>query len=142
MEESGRSIETIETKNIQDASTADDDTRLRQRFPNILTEDEQEHNDAYNNMTLTIRRKRVEITNFSQTLNYVLVHSTKPDSETPSMIGRIMRQSNGFEAWRQITLHYAGGHPAQQFSHCVQLRHRPRDSTKQFTLNFTKQHYR
>eukprot|EP00971_Amphidinium_carterae_P190476 3780263-Amphidinium_carterae.1 len=48
-------------------------------------------------MTLNIRKKKDDITSFSQTLNYVLVHSTKPGSEAHSMVKRIMRQSNGFE---------------------------------------------
>eukprot|EP00971_Amphidinium_carterae_P089888 1779508-Amphidinium_carterae.7 len=59
-------------------------------------------------MTLNIRRKRHDMTNFSQTLNYVLVHATKPGSEAHPRSRRIMRQSYGFEAWLQLTLHYAG----------------------------------
>eukprot|EP00971_Amphidinium_carterae_P294219 5841918-Amphidinium_carterae.2 len=30
------------------------------------------------------------------------------------MIRRIIRTANGFEAWRQLNLHYAGGCRAQQ----------------------------
>eukprot|EP00971_Amphidinium_carterae_P212231 4212158-Amphidinium_carterae.2 len=59
---------------------------------------------------------RRDIVNFSQTLNYVLLHATKPGSEARSIIRRVTRQSNGFEAWRQLPLHFAGGHRAQQFS--------------------------
>eukprot|EP00971_Amphidinium_carterae_P207651 4120392-Amphidinium_carterae.1 len=114
MEESGRSVETTDVKNIQNAYTADDVARLQQRFSNIPTEDDEL--GKYNDMRLAIRRRKDKITSFSQTLNYVLVHSTKPGSETRSMIRRIMKRSNGFKVWRQLTLHYAGGHRAQQLS--------------------------
>eukprot|EP00971_Amphidinium_carterae_P089734 1776752-Amphidinium_carterae.2 len=83
-------------------------------FPNAPTEDDEL--EEYKEILLNIGRKRDEITSFSQTLNYLLVHSTKPGSEAHSMIKRIMRQSNGFEAWRQLTMHFTGRHHAQQFS--------------------------
>eukprot|EP00971_Amphidinium_carterae_P236434 4692202-Amphidinium_carterae.1 len=54
--------------------------------------------------------------NFNQTLNYVLLHSTKPGSEAHSIVRRVMRQSNGFEPRRQLQLHFASGHRARQFS--------------------------
>eukprot|EP00971_Amphidinium_carterae_P339413 6477227-Amphidinium_carterae.1 len=42
---------------------------------------------------------RGDIANFSQTLNYVLPHATKPGSETHSITRRVIRKSNGFESW-------------------------------------------
>eukprot|EP00971_Amphidinium_carterae_P003171 62340-Amphidinium_carterae.1 len=88
-------------------------------------------------MSLTIRKKE-EITSVSQTLNYVLVHATKPGSEPHSMIKRIMRTANGFEAWRQLNLHYAGGHRAQKFSLLRKIISPQWNAEK----HFTKQYYR
>eukprot|EP00971_Amphidinium_carterae_P155390 3081731-Amphidinium_carterae.2 len=50
-----------------------------------------------------------------------------------------MRQSNGFESWRQLQLHFAGGHRAQQFS---LLRTIMRPSWNSNTRQFTKQYYK
>eukprot|EP00971_Amphidinium_carterae_P058708 1160894-Amphidinium_carterae.1 len=58
---------------------------------------------------------RGDIVSFSQTLNYVLLHATEPGSEAHSITMRVMRQSNGFESWRQLQFNLAGGHRAQQF---------------------------
>eukprot|EP00971_Amphidinium_carterae_P028905 568593-Amphidinium_carterae.1 len=65
------------------------------------------------------KKERDEISSISQTLNDVLVHSTKPGSEPHSMIRRIMRTTNGFETWRQLNLPYAGGH-RNKFHDCAQ----------------------
>eukprot|EP00971_Amphidinium_carterae_P338423 6475745-Amphidinium_carterae.1 len=46
---------------------------------------------------MNMRKKKDDIASFSQTLNYVLVHSTKPGNEAHSIVRRIMRQSSGFE---------------------------------------------
>eukprot|EP00971_Amphidinium_carterae_P162089 3213058-Amphidinium_carterae.2 len=46
----------------------------------------------------------------------MLLHATKPSSEAHSIIRRVMRQSNGFESWRQLQLHFAGGDRAQHFT--------------------------
>eukprot|EP00971_Amphidinium_carterae_P156894 3110278-Amphidinium_carterae.1 len=75
MDKSSRSVETINIANIQDGYTREVN-RLHLRLPCIPAEDEEEH-DEYNEMTLNIRGKRDDITSFSQTLNYVLVHATK-----------------------------------------------------------------
>eukprot|EP00971_Amphidinium_carterae_P036116 709730-Amphidinium_carterae.1 len=57
-------------------------------------------------MTLNVRKKKNndDIMSFNQTLNYAFVHSTKRGSEAHSVVRRIMRQSSGFDAWRQLTL--------------------------------------
>eukprot|EP00971_Amphidinium_carterae_P119895 2374646-Amphidinium_carterae.2 len=47
---------------------------------------------------------------------YILVHATKPGPEPHSMIKRITHTPNGFESWKQLILHYGGGHKAQPFS--------------------------
>eukprot|EP00971_Amphidinium_carterae_P194759 3864710-Amphidinium_carterae.1 len=57
MNESERSIETIDIKNILEDYTADDVTRLRIRFPTTPAKDEEEY-EEYNDMTVTIRRKK------------------------------------------------------------------------------------
>eukprot|EP00971_Amphidinium_carterae_P241342 4792126-Amphidinium_carterae.2 len=104
MDESSRLDETINIANIQSKYTTEDVNRLRQRFPTIPAEDEVDY-DEYNKITLNIKIKifkRDDITSFSQTLNYRLVHSTKPGSEAPSMARRIMKQSNGFLYFAQL----------------------------------------
>eukprot|EP00971_Amphidinium_carterae_P027123 534751-Amphidinium_carterae.1 len=113
MDKFSRSVETINIANIQYDYRTEDVNRLHHRFPATPAEKDEDY-DKYHEMTLNIRRKKDDITNFSQALNYVLVHATQPGSEAHSMVRRIMRQSNGFEAWRQFTLQYAGGHRAQQ----------------------------
>eukprot|EP00971_Amphidinium_carterae_P148640 2947027-Amphidinium_carterae.1 len=90
-------------------------------------------------MKVNIRKMKDDIVNFSQTLNYVLLHSTKPGSEAHSIIRRTMRQSNGFESWRQLQLHFAGGHRAQQVSF---LRAIMQPSWNSDTRQFTKQYYK
>eukprot|EP00971_Amphidinium_carterae_P156895 3110278-Amphidinium_carterae.2 len=55
------------------------------------------------------------------------------------MTKRIIRQSNGFEAWRQLTLHYAGGHQAQLFALLRTITSPSWDST---TRQFTRQYYK
>eukprot|EP00971_Amphidinium_carterae_P222845 4422362-Amphidinium_carterae.1 len=137
MDESSRSVETVNIANIQDDYTTKGVNRLRQQFPTIPTKNE-EYYDEYNEMTLKFRKKKDDIRSFSQTLNYVLVHSTNLGSEAHSMVRRIMKQSNGFEAWRQLTLHYASGHRAQQFFLLRTIMQPSWDSktTKQFTQKY------
>eukprot|EP00971_Amphidinium_carterae_P131815 2610912-Amphidinium_carterae.3 len=48
---------TIDIKKIPNDYTADDVARLQQRFRNVPTEDDEL--EEYNDMTLTIRRKRM-----------------------------------------------------------------------------------
>eukprot|EP00971_Amphidinium_carterae_P202215 4012545-Amphidinium_carterae.1 len=100
MDESAKSIEAIELRNIQDAYVAEDTNYRDQKYPAQPMEEEQYELAEYAELSLTIRKKREEISSVSQTLNYVLVHATKPGSEPHSMIRRIMRTANGFEAWR------------------------------------------
>eukprot|EP00971_Amphidinium_carterae_P106438 2108344-Amphidinium_carterae.2 len=49
-----------------------------------------------------------------------------------------MRQSNGFEFWRQLTLHYPGGHQTQHSSLLRTIMSPSCDST---TQTFTRQYY-
>eukprot|EP00971_Amphidinium_carterae_P277444 5506314-Amphidinium_carterae.1 len=101
-------MEAIELRNIQDAYTEEDVTLRDQKYPTQPMDEEQYELAEYLDMSFAIRKKRDEITSVSQTMNYVLVHATKPGSEPHSMIRRIMRTANGFEAGRQLSLHYAG----------------------------------
>eukprot|EP00971_Amphidinium_carterae_P330669 6463831-Amphidinium_carterae.5 len=59
---------------------SDDITRFTTRLPAAPDEDANNYDENID-LTLNIRKKRDDITNFSQTLNYVFVHSTKPESE-------------------------------------------------------------
>eukprot|EP00971_Amphidinium_carterae_P064148 1269926-Amphidinium_carterae.1 len=131
-------VETVSISDIQNEYTADYVTKLNNIFPSAPAEDTDEYGE-YNEMTLNIRKKRDDIMSFSQTLNYMLVHSTKPGSETYSIVRQVMKQSNGFEAWRQLTLRYAGGHRAQQFSFLCTIMQASWDLT---TKQFTWQHYK
>eukprot|EP00971_Amphidinium_carterae_P059714 1181397-Amphidinium_carterae.1 len=106
MNQSSRSVESINIANIQDEYTREDVNRLHLRFLTIPAEDEEEY-DQHNEMTVNIRR-------------------------------RIMRQSNGFEVWRQLTLQKAGGHRAQPISLLRTIISPSWDST---TKQFTRQDY-
>eukprot|EP00971_Amphidinium_carterae_P125259 2481940-Amphidinium_carterae.2 len=97
---------SIDAVNIHDDYRAEDYVKLNNKLPAVTSEDTDEY-EEHNEMTMNIRKKKDDIASFSQALNYVFAHSTKPGSEAHS----IMRQSSGFEAWRHLTLHHAGGHP-------------------------------
>eukprot|EP00971_Amphidinium_carterae_P225472 4472265-Amphidinium_carterae.1 len=93
-----------------------EDTQFRDnRYPIVPTEDEAD--ELEDNKELTMSRERYEIpSTFQKTLNPVLVDATKPGSEPHSMIQRIMRTANGFEAWRQLNLPYNAGGNRQYFN--------------------------
>eukprot|EP00971_Amphidinium_carterae_P050370 992363-Amphidinium_carterae.2 len=67
----------------------------------VALQDSEDNYDDFMDMTVNIKKMRGDIVNFSQTLNYALLHATKPSSEAHTIIKRAMRQSNGFESWRQ-----------------------------------------
>eukprot|EP00971_Amphidinium_carterae_P291786 5792175-Amphidinium_carterae.1 len=69
MEESAKSMEAIELRNTQDAYAAEDTQYRDQKYP---VQEEPYEFGEYAEMSLTIRKKRDEITSISQTLNYVL----------------------------------------------------------------------
>eukprot|EP00971_Amphidinium_carterae_P168425 3337035-Amphidinium_carterae.1 len=111
MDDSTKSVTVIALADIQTSYTADAVKTLNTRFPAAPQEGEDTY-DEYMGTTVNIRKMRNDIANFSQTLNYVLLHATKPGSEAHSIIRRVMRQSDGFESWRQLQLTFAGGHRA------------------------------
>eukprot|EP00971_Amphidinium_carterae_P335925 6472018-Amphidinium_carterae.2 len=92
MDQSTKSIEAIDIRNIQEAYVTEDVPYRDKRFPIEPTEDEADEFEKYNDLTMTIRKKRDELT-------------SRTRSEPHSMIRRIMRTANGFEAWRQLNLH-------------------------------------
>eukprot|EP00971_Amphidinium_carterae_P313164 6223849-Amphidinium_carterae.2 len=104
MDDGTKSVTVILLGDIQDEYTANEG-----KFSVALQEGENDY-DEYMDMTINIKKMRRDIVNFSQTLNYVLLHVTKPGSEAHSVIRRVMRQSNGLESWRQLQLLFAGGH--------------------------------
>eukprot|EP00971_Amphidinium_carterae_P144664 2866638-Amphidinium_carterae.1 len=89
-----------------------------------------------------MEKKKVDIQQHSQTLNYVLLHATKQGSEPHSTMRRVLRLNNGFESWRQFHLHPAGGHRAQQFCFFAQSRNlhgtRAQSSSPSSTTNGLK----
>eukprot|EP00971_Amphidinium_carterae_P198158 3932714-Amphidinium_carterae.3 len=121
------------TKSVTQAKyTVDEVRRLNTTYPQPVAEGENGYED-YMDITMNIKKMRGDIVNFSQTLNYVLLHATKPGTR------RVMRQSNGFESWRRLHLHVAGGHRAQRFS---LLRAIMQPSLNSDTRQFTKQYYK
>eukprot|EP00971_Amphidinium_carterae_P123142 2438374-Amphidinium_carterae.1 len=85
------------------------------------------------------KKKKADIAHFSQTLNYVILHATKQGSEPHSIMRRVIRESNGFESWRRLHLHFSGGHGAQQFLLLCTITQPTWDtSTKQFTMQYYK----
>eukprot|EP00971_Amphidinium_carterae_P351148 6491937-Amphidinium_carterae.1 len=137
MDDCTKLVTVILLGDIQDKYTADEVREYNTKFP-VALQGEDEY-DEYMDMTVNIKKMRGDIINFSQTLNYVLLHATKPGSEAHSIIRRVMRQSNGFESWRQLQLHFAGGHRAQQF---LLLRASMQPSWNSHTRQFTKQYYK
>eukprot|EP00971_Amphidinium_carterae_P064350 1274514-Amphidinium_carterae.1 len=71
MDNSTKSIKTVNISDIQDEYTAQNVIALNKKFP-------QRPDDyaEYNYMQLTIRKKSDDIMSLCQTLNYVLVRST------------------------------------------------------------------
>eukprot|EP00971_Amphidinium_carterae_P173917 3447446-Amphidinium_carterae.1 len=123
---------------IHNDYTAEDYIKWNNKFPTAPAEDTNEYEEC-NEMTMNIRKRKDDIASFSQTLNYLLVHSTRPGSEAGSIVRRIMRQSSRFEACRQLTLHSAAGHRAQQFPLLRTLMQPNWDSTtKQLTRTYYK----
>eukprot|EP00971_Amphidinium_carterae_P169129 3350520-Amphidinium_carterae.1 len=110
MDECTKSVTVIQLNDIQDKYTADEVRKLNNTYPNPVTEGEDGYDD-FMDITVNIKMMRGDrdVVSFSQTLNYVLLHAT-------TLTRRVMRQSYGFESWRQLQLHFAGGHRAQQFS--------------------------
>eukprot|EP00971_Amphidinium_carterae_P207736 4121892-Amphidinium_carterae.1 len=100
MDDSTKSVTAIVLGNIHAVCTSEDTRRFNGKFQVAPQEDEDNY-EEYMELTMEIRKKKDDIVNFSQILNYVLSHSTKPGDE---------------KCWRQLQLHFAGGHRAQQFS--------------------------
>eukprot|EP00971_Amphidinium_carterae_P274434 5445994-Amphidinium_carterae.1 len=115
MDDCTKSVTVIVFGDIQDKYTSDESRILNNRFPVALQKGDDNY-DEYMDLAVNIRKMMDDIVNFSQTRNCVLPHAIKPGSEARSITRRVMRQSNGFESWRQLHLHFARGHGAQQFS--------------------------
>eukprot|EP00971_Amphidinium_carterae_P019415 382190-Amphidinium_carterae.1 len=80
------SIDVVNISDIQDDYTAEDYLMLNNNFPAVPTENTDEY-EEYNEMIMNIRMKKDDIANFSQTLNYVFVHSTKPGEAHSIAVG-------------------------------------------------------
>eukprot|EP00971_Amphidinium_carterae_P273413 5426226-Amphidinium_carterae.2 len=84
MDECTKSMTAILLNDIRDTYTADEVRRLTTTYPNPAAEGEDGYED-YMDMTVNIKKMRGDIVSFSQTLNYVLLHATKPGSEAHSI---------------------------------------------------------
>eukprot|EP00971_Amphidinium_carterae_P075126 1484901-Amphidinium_carterae.1 len=62
MDESAKSMEALDLRNIQEAYVTEDTNYRDQRFPIQPTEGEQDEFAEYVEMSLTIRKKKEEIT--------------------------------------------------------------------------------
>eukprot|EP00971_Amphidinium_carterae_P165773 3285835-Amphidinium_carterae.1 len=65
-----KSIETVNIPDMQDESIARDVIKLNIKFPQRPDRDDNDANDEYNDLQVTIKKKRDDIMSFSQTLNY------------------------------------------------------------------------
>eukprot|EP00971_Amphidinium_carterae_P124238 2461428-Amphidinium_carterae.2 len=110
--------------------------RLNTTYPQAVGEEEDGYDD-YMDMRDHIRKMRGDIVSFSQTLNYVLLHATKPGSED--------KESDETIQWFRIletsTVAICGRPPnrAQQFS---LLRTIMQPSWTSDTRQFTRQYYK
>eukprot|EP00971_Amphidinium_carterae_P127083 2517709-Amphidinium_carterae.1 len=93
MDDCTKSVTIIVLSDIQDKYTLAEVTRMNNNYPTAPADGEDGYDD-YIDLRDTIRKMRGDITSFSQTLNYVLLHATKAGSEAHSIIRRVMRQSN------------------------------------------------
>eukprot|EP00971_Amphidinium_carterae_P215146 4270273-Amphidinium_carterae.1 len=109
MEDRTRSQIPMVMSTMQRDAIANDLQGFNARYPPAIHHGEDGY-DEYMDRWEAVEKKKADILHFSQTLNYVLFHATKPGSEPHSIMRRVMRQSNGFESWRQLHLHFAGGH--------------------------------
>eukprot|EP00971_Amphidinium_carterae_P044696 879368-Amphidinium_carterae.1 len=78
----------------KDKYTANEVRKLNTKFPIAAQKGEDDY-DEYMDMTVNIQnfqKMKGDIVNFSQTVNYVLLHATKPGSEAHSIMRRVMRQ--------------------------------------------------
>eukprot|EP00971_Amphidinium_carterae_P033958 668472-Amphidinium_carterae.1 len=67
-----KSIDVIDLRNIQDAYVTEDVHYRDNKFYDEPTEEQADEYEEYNDLNITIRKKRDEISSISQTLNYVL----------------------------------------------------------------------
>eukprot|EP00971_Amphidinium_carterae_P338915 6476468-Amphidinium_carterae.1 len=121
MDESAKSVDAMDLKNIQDANVTEYVQNRDNKNQKNPTEDEREELENYSGLTMANRSKQDEITSISQVLKYVPVHSTKSRSNSHSIFRQIMRTSNDFETWIQLNLHYAGGTELQNFHYSVTI---------------------
>eukprot|EP00971_Amphidinium_carterae_P297851 5918058-Amphidinium_carterae.1 len=75
MDDSTKSVTAIVLADIHTDVTADDTRRLNGRFP-VAPQGHADNYDEYVDLTMEIRKKKDDIINYSQTLNYVLLHAT------------------------------------------------------------------
>eukprot|EP00971_Amphidinium_carterae_P214099 4248914-Amphidinium_carterae.1 len=99
--DSPKSVTVIIINDIQDKYTAREVRKLSTKFPIAVQEGEGDY-DEHMDMTVSIQKMRSDIVNFGQPLNYVLLHATKPSTETHSIIRRPSRNSDT----RQFTKQY------------------------------------
>eukprot|EP00971_Amphidinium_carterae_P303978 6040621-Amphidinium_carterae.1 len=72
MDQSAKSIDAIDLRNIQDAYVTEDVQYRDNKFHDEPTEEQADEYEEYNDLNIAIRKKKEEISSISQTLNYVL----------------------------------------------------------------------
>eukprot|EP00971_Amphidinium_carterae_P129995 2574835-Amphidinium_carterae.1 len=93
MDDSCKSPTPMVIATMQRDAFAADLQAYHARYPNPIRHGEdgyEEYMDGWDAM----ERKKNDILQHSQTLNYVLLHATKQGSEPHSIMRRVMRQSN------------------------------------------------
>eukprot|EP00971_Amphidinium_carterae_P066484 1316626-Amphidinium_carterae.1 len=72
MDQSAKSIDATDLRNIQDAYVTKDVQYRNSKFYDEPSEEQADEYEEYNDLNITIRKKREDISSISQTHNYVL----------------------------------------------------------------------
>eukprot|EP00971_Amphidinium_carterae_P093973 1859621-Amphidinium_carterae.1 len=97
MDDSCKSQLPMVIATMQRDAVAQDLQSFNQRYPQPIRYGEN-HYDEYMDRweAMEKKKKKADILQHNQTLNYVLLHATKQGSEPHSIMRRVMRQGNGF----------------------------------------------
>eukprot|EP00971_Amphidinium_carterae_P276537 5487818-Amphidinium_carterae.1 len=93
LDDSAKSTIPVVIATMQRDAVAQDLQRFNARYPQATHYGEDGY-DEYADRWDAMEKKKADSLQFSQTLNYVLLHATKQGSETHSIMRRVMRQAN------------------------------------------------
>eukprot|EP00971_Amphidinium_carterae_P248784 4938349-Amphidinium_carterae.1 len=93
MDDSCKSTTPMVLATMQTDAVAADLLAFNRRYPQAIHHGEDGFDD-YMDRWDAMEKKKADIQQHSQTLNYVLLHATKQGSEPHSIMRRVMRQGN------------------------------------------------